>query len=49
MTWPIALERDIHPYGLVRASLDGRDLLVWAMTATKFASGRIGVRTAAFV
>jgi nitrite reductase/ring-hydroxylating ferredoxin subunit len=29
MTWPIALERDIHPYGLVRASLDGRDLLVW--------------------
>src|SRR6516162_3181141 len=29
MTWPIALERDIHPYSLARASLDGRDLLVW--------------------
>jgi nitrite reductase/ring-hydroxylating ferredoxin subunit len=28
-TWPIALERDIQPFGLARAALEGSDLLLW--------------------
>jgi nitrite reductase/ring-hydroxylating ferredoxin subunit len=28
-TWPIALERDIQPFGLARAALEGRELLLW--------------------
>jgi len=28
-SWPIALERDVHPFSLVRARLAGRDLVVW--------------------